>query len=55
MTLWCCSQVLHYDNDEKITMKPGMCFTIEPILVEGDNEMFVWPDRWTAAARHGGW
>ncbi len=49
------SQVLHYENDERIEMKPGMCFTIEPIFVEGDNEMFVWQDRWTAASRLGGW
>jgi methionyl aminopeptidase len=36
-------------------MKPGMSFTIEPILAEGDNDIFIWPDEWTAATSDGSW
>lgn len=36
-------------------MKPGMSFTIEPILAEGDNDIFIWPDDWTAATSDGSW
>lgn len=36
-------------------MKPGMSFTIEPILVEGSNELCYWPDNWTAATKDGKW
>ena len=36
-------------------MKPGMVFTIEPILVQGEADMYVWSDRWTAATKDGGW
>lgn len=30
-------------------LQPGMCFTIEPIIVEGDgNNLELWEDNWTA-------
>ncbi len=48
-------KILHFENDESFIMKPGMVFTIEPILVQGEADMFVWSDRWTAATRDGGW
>lgn len=47
--------ILHFANKEKLEMKPGMVFTIEPIFVEGSNSMFVWPDNWTVSTRDGGW
>ncbi len=28
-------QVLHYRNNHKLTLKPGMCFTIEPMINAG--------------------
>jgi len=40
-------QVLHYGNDGPEIMLPGMTFTIEPILSEGDWEVKSWPDGWT--------
>jgi hypothetical protein len=49
------SQILPYYNTENIPMKPGMSFTIEPILTEGKNEIGVWPDNWTAATIDGSW
>ena len=36
-------------------MKPGMCFTIEPILAEGKNEIYIWNDNWTASTVDGSW
>lgn len=36
-------------------MKPGMVFTIEPILVEGKPDIFTWTDDWTAATVDGSW
>lgn len=36
-------------------LKEGMIFTIEPILVENDNEIAVWPDKWSAVTVDGGW
>lgn len=33
---------------------PGMVFTIEPILVEGDRKIQIWEDNWTAATVDGG-
>jgi methionyl aminopeptidase len=46
---------LHFENDEKFIMKPGMVFTIEPILTEGNNEIRVWQDGWTAVTTDGSW
>lgn len=41
-------------NTEDLLLKPGMTFTIEPILCEGSTEFFFWPDGWTAETRDGG-
>ena len=41
--------VLHHQNTEKFTLVPGMVFTIEPILVEGEEDLVLWDDNWTAA------
>lgn len=49
------SQVLHYANNEALTLEPGMLFTIEPILAEGSGDVVTWSDGWTAATKDGGW
>lgn len=46
---------MHYKNDEAMRLKPGMVFTIEPILAEGSGEIVTWKDGWTAATKDGGW
>jgi methionyl aminopeptidase len=34
-------------------MKPGQCFTIEPMINEGTHRDEQWPDNWTAVTRDG--
>ncbi|KAJ1911924.1 hypothetical protein H4219_005783 [Mycoemilia scoparia] len=46
--------VFHHENDEPEVMKPGMVFTIEPILCQGESEAFLWPDGWTISTADGG-
>jgi len=46
--------VRHFPNNEECIMKPGMVFTIEPILVEGSRRMYTWNDGWSAATMDGG-
>ena len=46
--------VRHFTNNFKVEMKPGMIFTIEPILVEGSRRMHTWRDGWSAATLDGG-
>ena len=38
--------VHHHENDSRFVMRPGMAFTIEPMVVEGSNEIELWPDGW---------
>ncbi|THH32117.1 hypothetical protein EUX98_g2060 [Antrodiella citrinella] len=47
--------VPHYANNRAVgTMKPGMCFTIEPMLNFGTKfDLMHWPDDWTAATSNG--
>lgn len=45
---------MHFKNKTKLDMKPGMVFTIEPILVEGSRKMKVCDDEWTAYTVDGG-
>lgn len=41
-------QVMHYKNDDKTIMKPGMCFTIEPMINAGKfNTILDENDNWT--------
>jgi len=47
-------QILHTDNNRAGVMKPGMTFTIEPVLVEGSPEVEFWGDGWTCVTRDGG-
>lgn len=39
------------ENDEKSEMKPGMIFTIEPILTLGKPTFKILEDEWTAVSR----
>ena len=39
--------VLHHRNDREGVMRPGMTFTIEPMLNEGGREVFQREDGWT--------
>jgi methionyl aminopeptidase len=34
-------------------MKPGHCFTIEPMINEGTHRDEQWPDGWTAVTKDG--
>eukprot|EP00934_Nitzschia_sp_Nitz4_P006614 Nitzschia sp. Nitz4//scaffold287_size23745//11909//13101//NITZ4_008460-RA/size23745-snap-gene-0.23-mRNA-1//1//CDS//3329545769//6604//frame0 len=46
--------VEHYRNRNKLELVPGMIFTIEPMLVEGRDDVFEWSDDWTVATTDGG-
>ena len=39
--------IKHYRNSDRLTLKEGMIFTIEPMLVTGDQECVEWDDEWT--------
>lgn len=39
--------VKHYRNDDDIPLKPGMIFTIEPMITQGSAECVIWNDQWT--------
>ncbi|CAH7667988.1 peptidase M24, structural domain-containing protein [Phakopsora pachyrhizi] len=44
----------HYSKSKAIgEMKPGMIFTIEPMVNEGVSDEDHWPDNWTAVTRDG--
>ncbi|KAG2750075.1 methionine aminopeptidase [Suillus brevipes Sb2] len=47
--------VPHYAKNKAVgTMKPGMCFTIEPMINLGSNwDTYHWPDNWTATTVDG--
>ncbi|GBL94851.1 Methionine aminopeptidase 1 [Araneus ventricosus] len=46
--------VPHYAKNKAIgIMKPGHCFTIEPMISEGSWSDETWPDEWTAVTRDG--
>ena len=48
-------QVLHYGKpDTGITLKPGMIFTIEPMINTGKREVKLLPDKWTVVTRDRG-
>lgn len=47
--------VKHYRNTDALTLQPGMIFTIEPMIVEGDWECYEWAsDNWTVVTSDGG-
>ncbi|MDO5082268.1 MAG: type I methionyl aminopeptidase [Arachnia propionica] len=44
--------ILHYDEPRYETLlKPGMTFTIEPMLTLGDQASEIWDDGWTVVTR----
>jgi len=47
--------ILHVRNRESGKMKPGMVFTIEPVITEGCTKIDVWPDKWTIVTTDGSW
>lgn len=49
------SNIPHYAKNKAVgTMKPGMCFTIEPMINLGSNwDTVHWPDNWTATTVDG--
>lgn len=47
-------QVPHYSKNKAVgIMKPGHCFTIEPMIAEGTWRDICWPDDWTAVTQDG--
>lgn len=48
--------VLHYDDPAVTTvLEPGMTFTIEPMITDGDIAWDLWDDDWTVTTRDGSW
>jgi len=50
----CAPFVKHYRNTDSLILEPGMIFTIEPMLTEGNSDCFEWNDAWTVATVDGG-
>ena len=50
----CMPSIPHYAGNKAAgVMKPGMVFTIEPMINGGDYRDVTWPDGWTAVTRDG--
>ena len=50
----CAPNIPHYQgNKAKFVIKPGHCFTIEPMINMGTWKDTHWPDGWTAVTRDG--
>lgn len=50
----CQPNIPHYAKNKAIGVaKPGMVFTIEPMLCLGTHKDVTWPDNWTAATQDG--
>lgn len=48
--------VPHYAKNKAVgIMKPGHCFTIEPMISQGSWRDEIWPDNWTAVTVDGLW
>ena len=48
--------VPHYAKNKAVgVMKPGHCFTIEPMISQGTWRDEMWPDNWTAVTADGQW
>jgi methionyl aminopeptidase len=49
-------QILHYyDSRNSLIMRPGMTFTIEPMITLGTWQHKMWDDDWTAVTADGKW
>lgn len=46
--------VYHHKNHSRYTMRPGMTFTIEPMVTEGTGNIEIWEDEWTIVSADGG-
>jgi len=45
-------QVLHYGNPgEGLVLRPGMCFTVEPMINAGKRHIKLLPDGWTVVTK----
>eukprot|EP00455_Lapot_gusevi_P025675 TRINITY_DN2710_c0_g1_i1.p2 TRINITY_DN2710_c0_g1~~TRINITY_DN2710_c0_g1_i1.p2 ORF type:complete len:394 (+),score=130.20 TRINITY_DN2710_c0_g1_i1:83-1264(+) len=52
----CAPSIPHYSKNKAVGVcKPGMVFTIEPMINEGTWKDVLWPDDWTAATEDGKW
>ncbi|CEN61361.1 Putative Methionine aminopeptidase [Aspergillus calidoustus] len=50
----CAPNVPHYAKNKAVgTAKPGMCFTIEPMINIGTHRDRLWPDDWTSTTADG--
>ena len=50
----CAPNVPHYAKNKAIgAAKPGMCFTIEPMISLGTHKDKTWPDDWTSVTQDG--
>ncbi|KAI7899958.1 peptidase M24, structural domain-containing protein [Cokeromyces recurvatus] len=50
----CAPNVPHYNGNKAVgIIKPGHCFTIEPMICEGGWRDEIWPDNWTAVTVDG--
>lgn len=50
----CAPNVPHYARNKQVgTAKPGMCFTIEPMITLGGYKDLTWPDNWTSSTVDG--
>ena len=48
----CAPNVPHYAKNKAVgVMKPGHCFTIEPMINEGVWGDQTWPDNWTSVTQ----
>ena len=47
-------QILHFGKrDSGLEIKPGLCFTIEPMINQGDKRTKVLNDGWTVVTKDG--
>jgi methionyl aminopeptidase len=50
----CAPNVPHYAKNKAVgEAKPGMCFTIEPMITLGSYKDKTWPDGWTSVTADG--
>ncbi|ODV59562.1 methionine aminopeptidase MAP1 [Ascoidea rubescens DSM 1968] len=51
----CKPDIFHYAKNKAAGVcKPGMTFTIEPMITQGTWKDDIWPDNWTAVTQDGG-
>ncbi|KAI9797698.1 MAG: Methionine aminopeptidase 1 [Piccolia ochrophora] len=50
----CAPNIPHYAKNKAVgTARPGMCFTIEPMISLGSHKDKTWPDNWTSVTTDG--